>query len=90
MTKGKSPTRSANIAHKGQATADTNPSTKFEVTFTLSQRSWASVIVEAKSPKEARRKARKIELLSPHDWAVFWDKTSIKSVEPVAEGKSHE
>jgi hypothetical protein len=85
-----SPTRSAANAHEGQTAADTNPSTQYEVTFILSQRSYGSVIVEAKTPKEARRKAKKIELLNPNDWAVFWDKTSIDSVKPSAEGSRHE
>lgn len=64
-----------------QAVPTTNAGESFEVFLVLAQRSSGQVLIEAKTPDEARQNASR---LGPHEvdnWEVFEDEMSVESVE---------
>ena len=72
------------------ASTDTNPRAKYEIILCFIQHDRAKVVLEAKSIKEAWRKANDIEPDQIDDWNPIHGEISVASVQPVEGGQDHE
>jgi hypothetical protein len=80
-TKHPTPTRSKSARHNGRADNDTNKPTKYQVAFSYAQRGLR--IIEARTPAEAREKAKHISVLQKNFWQDMPEAYTVEEIFPL-------